>query len=112
MALCFSAPALLQSFDVGFQRGGVHRDQDVRVIARRQDVAAGELDLERADPVEGPGRGPDLRREVRQRGQVVAEDSGGAGEPVAGELHPIARITGEPDDDVLLLLHGLGHPMT
>src|SRR5207302_793442 len=55
------------------------------------------------------GRRPDLRREVRQRGEIVAEDSGGAGEPVAGELHPIARITGEPDDDPLLLLDGFGH---
>src|SRR5439155_21226610 len=63
----------------------------------------------RAHAVQGAGRGSDLGREVRKGGQVVAEDGGGAREPVAGELHPVARIAGEPDDDPLFLLDGLGH---
>ena len=36
------------------ERGGVHRDQDVGVIARRGDVGGRELDLERGDPVDVP----------------------------------------------------------
>ena len=54
---------------------------------------------------------------VREGGQVVAEHGTRRREPVAGQLHAIARITGEPDDDVVDLLRllmcrtldGVGH---
>ena len=67
----------------------------------------GELDLERGDPVDGPGRRPDLGGEVRQRRQVVAEHGGGGREPVPRQLHPVAGVAGEPDDDALFLLDRL-----
>ena len=48
-----------------------------------------------------PGRRPDLGREVRQRRQVVAEHGRRAREAVARELHAVAGVAGETDDDSL-----------
>jgi hypothetical protein len=45
-----------QVLDVGLQRGGVHRDEDVRRVARREDVVVGELQLEARYPGERAGR--------------------------------------------------------
>src|ERR1035441_7289941 len=47
---------------------------------------------------------PDLGREVRKRRQVIAEQGARRGEPVAGELHAVARVAGEPDDHLVELL--------
>ncbi len=38
--------AARQVGDVGLQRSGVHRDEDVGAVARGQDVVVGDLDLE------------------------------------------------------------------
>ena len=51
-------------------------------------------------PAMVPGRRPDLGRVVGQRREVVAERRAHVGEAVAGELHPVAGVTGEADDDV------------
>ena len=102
-------PPRLDLRQVGLQRGRVHRDQHVGVVAGRRDVARGELDLERRDPVHRAGRGPDLRREVGQGREVVAEHRGGGGEAIAGQLHAVAGVPREPDDDAFLLFDGLGH---
>ena len=53
------------------------------------------MDLECGHAGERPGGGPDLGREVRQGGQVVAHDRGGVGETAAGELHSVARVARE-----------------
>src|SRR5581483_5434189 len=87
----------------------VHRDQHVRLTARRQDVARREVDLERGDPGQGPGGGADLGREVRERREIVADQGGRRSEPVAGELYPVARVAGKSDDDALFLFRGLRH---
>ncbi len=60
-------------------------------------------------PGESARRSPDLGREVRHGGQVVAEDGCLLGEPVPGELHAVTRVAGEPDDDAIELLDLLGH---
>ena len=64
--------ALRQVADVRPQRGGIHRDQDVGLVARREDVVVGEVDLEAGDAGQRAGRRADLGGEVRQRGEVVA----------------------------------------
>ena len=92
-----SAPAG-RSAQVRLQRGRVHGDQDIRRVARGEDVVVGEVDLEAGDAGEGAGGSPDLGREVRQRGDVVAELGRLGGEPVSRELHPVAGVAGEPDD--------------
>ena len=54
-------PPLDQLVDVGPQRGGVHRDQDVGCIAGRRDVVVGELHLERRGRRLGPAGGRGAR---------------------------------------------------
>ena len=88
---------------VGLQRGRVHHDQDVGGVARGHDVVVGEVQLEGADAGQGARWRPDLGREVGQRRQVVAERRGLAGEPTAGQLHAVAGVTGQPDDDAVEL---------
>jgi len=101
--------AARQVLDVGLQRGGVHRDEDVRRVARREDVVVGEMQLEARDAGERARGRADRGREVRHDGQVVAEDRGLMGEPVSRELHAVTRVASEPDDDVIELLDLLGH---
>ena len=44
-----------------------------------------------------------------KRRQVVAEDRGLLGEPVPGQLHAVAGVAGDADDDPVELLDVLGH---
>ena len=88
----------LEVVDVLLEGGRVHRHQHVGRIARRENVAAGDVDLEGGDAGQGAGRGPDLGREVGKGGEVVAEGGGGIGEPGACQLHAIAGVSGEADD--------------
>ena len=101
--------ALGQVGEVRLERRGVHRDQHVGGVARGQDVVVGEVHLERRHAGQGALRRADLGGEVRQRHQVVAERGRLLGEPVSGQLHPVARVAGEPDDDPVDLLDLLGH---
>ena len=61
----------------------------------------GDVDLERRNSGDRPGRGPDLGGEVRHGREVVAERGADVGEAVACELHPVAGVAGEAD-------HGVG----
>ena len=67
------------------------------------------MELERRDAGQGAGGGPDLGREVGERRQVVAEGRGLRGEPIAGQLHAVAGVAGEADDNAVealdLFLH-------
>ena len=80
---------------------GFIADQDVGRVARRHHVVVGEVQLEAGDAGQGALRGADLGGEVRQRRQVVAERRRLGGEPVAGQLHAVAGVAGEADDDPL-----------
>ena len=101
--------AALELGQVGLERSRIHRHQDVRRVARRQDVARGEVDLERGDAGERARRRTNLGREVRQRRQVVAQRRGRVSEPAPRQLHSVARIAREPNDDPLALLNRLTH---
>jgi hypothetical protein len=70
-------------------RSRVHRHEHVGRVARREDVLRGEVDLERRDAGERAGRRADLRREARERREVVAVLGGGLGEAAPGELHTV-----------------------
>ena len=83
------------------ERGRIHRDQRVEIVARRGHVVRPELDLERRDAEGRTGRRANLRREVGERGQIVPDQAGLLRETGAGELHAVARIAGEADDDAL-----------
>ena len=101
--------ALGQVAQVRAQRGRVHRHQDVGGVAGGQDVVVREVDLERRDTRQRALGGADLGGEVGQRREVVAERGRLLGEPVAGELHAVAGVAGEPDDHPIQLLDLLGH---
>ena len=101
--------ALLQVAQVGLQRRRVHRHQHVGGVARGQDVVVGEVHLERRHARQRALGRPDLRREVGQRRQVVAERRRLLGEAVAGELHAVTGVAGEADDHAVELLDLLGH---
>ena len=76
----------------------VHGDQHVWSVAGREDVVVRNVDLEGRDAGERSGRGADLGRVFREGGEVVAEQGTRRGEPLAGELHAVARVAGEPND--------------
>ena len=78
-------------------------------VARGEDVEVGEVHLEAGDTGQGAGGRADLGREVRQGRDVVAELGGLGGEPVAGELHAVAGVSGETDDHPIQLSDLLGH---
>ena len=101
--------ALGEVAEVGPQRSGVHGDEDVGGVARREDVVVGEVDLERRDARQRALGGADLGREVGQRREVVAEGGRLLREPVAGQLHAVAGVACEPNDHAVELLDLLGH---
>ena len=89
---------------VGLERRRVHRDQHVRRVAGRGDVVVRDVDLEARHTVDRARWGTDLGRIVGERRQVVAEQCTDRREAIAGELHAVARVAREPDDDVRDLL--------
>ena len=104
--------ALVEVTEVGAQGGRVHRDQHVGGVARGEDVVVGEVHLERRDARQRALGGPDLGGEVGEGDEVVAERRRLLGEPVTGQLHAVAGVAREPDDDaveLLDLLVGVGH---
>ena len=70
-----------------------------RRIAVGVDVVVGDVDLEGRHAGQRSGRSADLGGELGEGCQVVAEQRTGGGEPVTGQLHAVARVAGEPDDD-------------
>jgi hypothetical protein len=101
--------ALLERAEVGLERRRVHRDEHVRVVSRREDVAGGEMDLEGGDAVESAGGSADLGGEIRKRGEVVADHRRGVREAAADQLHPVAGVAREADNYSFSLLDSLGH---
>ena len=96
--------AARQVADVGLQRRGVHGDQHVGPVTGGQDVVVGDVNLEGRHTRQGACGGADLGGVVRLSRQVVAEKGGLRGESVARQLHPVAGVPGESDDDILQAL--------
>ena len=89
----------LENLGVHLERGGVHRHQYVGCVTRRLDVVRGEVDLEARDPVGGSGRRADLRGKVRERRKIVSGVGCGRRELATRELHPVAGVAGEANDN-------------
>jgi hypothetical protein len=96
--------AARQVADVGLQCGRIHRDEHVGPVAGGEDVVVGDLNLEGRDTGQCACRSPDLGGIVRLGREVVTEDCGFRGEPVTGQLHAVAGVTGESDDDLFQAL--------
>ncbi len=89
----------LERVDVHLEAGRVHRHQHVGLVAGRLDLGGAEVDLERRHAEQRALRRADLRGEVGEGRQVVAGERGGQGELAAGQLHAVAAVAGETDDD-------------
>ena len=96
--------AAWQVADVGLQRRGVHGDEHVGPVAGGQDVVIGDVNLEGRNARQGACGRPDLGGVIRQGRQVVAEKRCIRREPVAGQLHSVAGVPGETDDDIFQAL--------
>ena len=107
--------ALREVVQLRLQRRRIHCHQHCRCITRGGDVKIGDAHLEGRDTGQRSLRGADLGGELGQRGQIVAECRGDARELVTGELHAVAGVAGEADDDLVDLLQrqfarcGIGH---
>ena len=99
-----TVPPLARSARLTLSAAGIHRDEHVRLVSRRQDVVVGEVNLEAGDARKRAGGRADLGGKVRQRGEVVSEDGGLAREAVPGQLHAVSGVAGEADHDPLELL--------
>ena len=100
--------ALREIADVDLERRRVHGDEDARLVARREDVVVREVDLESGHAGKRTGGRTDLGGEVGKRREIVPEDGRLAREAIARELHPVAGVAGEPDDDPFEVLDRLG----
>ena len=68
----------------------------------------GEMDLEAGDAGQRARRRPDLRGEVGERREVVADEGRLAREPAARQLHAVAGVAREADDDAVDLFNRFG----
>ena len=91
----------LERVDIGLERRRVHRDQHVGLVARGLDRGRAEIDLEGGDAEQRALRRADLGREIGEGRQIVAGQRGRQRELPAGQLHAVAGIAGEADDDRL-----------
>src|SRR5438128_1299904 len=85
-------------FEIGqvhFQRGRVHGHQNAGLIAGRANVVVRKIQLKAADTRQTAGGRANLSRKIRQRRDVIADNRRRVRELRAGQLHAVARITGE-----------------
>ncbi len=87
----------LQVRDIGFQRGGIHGDKRVHVVAGRVHIVRREMDLKSADARQRSGRGANFGREIGQRREIVAVKRDGIGELASGDLHAVAGVAAKTD---------------
>jgi hypothetical protein len=79
-------------------------------VARREDVARGEVDLERGHARDGAGGRADLGREVGSVARSLPKTAV-ASVKRARKLHPVAGVPRHPHDDSLARLSAL-HTLT
>jgi len=94
--------------DVGLERRRVHRHQHIGSVPRGEDVVVGEVQLEPRYARKGSGGGANLGGKVRQRGEVIADPCGDAGEAVARQLHAVTGVARKADGDGIDTLNRLG----
>ena len=82
-------------FQVLCQRGRIHRDQGIHLVAWREHRFAREVHLKTGDTGQRAGRGTNLGWVVRKRGEVVPGQRRSVGELGPRKLHSVAGIPGE-----------------
>src|SRR5207244_11588139 len=95
------------TFTVYLHRSPHHHDLPTFPTRRSSDlVHATEVDLEGRYTVRRSGRGADFGGEIGEGGEVVSGKGCFHRKARAGDLHPVARISSEADDDGLACLPG------
>jgi hypothetical protein len=94
-------PAGLQVVDIHLERRRVHGDEHIGRVAGGVDRGRTEIDLEGGDSEGGALRRTDLGGEIGEGGEVVAGERGRQSKLAAGQLHAVAAVAGEADDDGL-----------
>ena len=94
--------------DARLEAGRVHGHKDVRAVAVGRDVVIRDMDLKRRNSAQRSRWRTNLSRVVRERCEVVAEQSTGCGESITSQLHAVARVAGEPDNNPVELLRDRG----
>ncbi len=91
--------ARLERLDIHLERCRVHRDEHVGLVAGRLDRGRSEVDLERRDAEGRALRRADLGGEIGKCGEVVAGQGRRQGELATRQLHTVAGVAREADDD-------------
>ena len=84
---------------VGLERRGVHGDERVDFVPRGENFVARETELVAADARERAGRSPNFGREVGQSADVISEGGGNVRELSSRELHSVAAVPAETNDN-------------
>ena len=92
-------PAFAQLVGVDLERRRVHRDQHVGLVAGGVDRAEPKLIWKARDAERRALRRADFGREIGEGRKVVAGERGRERELTAGQLHAVAAVAGEADDD-------------
>ena len=87
--------------------GDIHAVITSGKLLRREDLGRREVELEGAHAGERAGGCADLGGEIRKRRDVVARERRLGGELHAGDLHAVARVAAEADDDIVAGLDAL-----
>src|SRR3546814_4972442 len=82
----------------------VHRDQHVRLVARRLDVAGPEIDLKGGNAEGRALRRPDFRRKIGEGRKVVSGQRGRQGELATRQLHAVAARSEEHTSELQSLM--------
>ena len=93
------SPPSRKRVGVHLERRRVHRDQHVGLVAGGLDRGRAEIDLEGRDAEGRALRRADLGGEIGEGREVVAGKRGRQRELPAGQLHAVAAVAGEADDD-------------
>ena len=81
------------------ERRRVHRDEHVGLVAGGLDRGRAEIDLEGGDAEGRALRSADFGGEIGEGCKIIAGERGRQSELPAGELHAVAAVAGEADDD-------------
>ena len=96
---------LFEPHHIGFERSGIHRNQRIAIITGGEHTAAAEVNLKTGNTSDSALWRTDFGRVIGEGGDTVTKKSGGVREQSACELHTIARVARETDNNIFQLFY-------